>query len=163
MALVVAMAGMMLPAMPLAEYRDWRGPMPKTDWRRFAAAATKRMATGSSLSKAGRILPPASRVRRASSRQATSSAAQSDLDHTSVARYPSLEVGGTVPAGTARSEPERASGTLSAVLYRPIPICFSISAPYRDPRTASAPPRTASSDASDPEERRARSSLTWSM
>lgn len=51
MALVVAMAGTMLPAMPLASWYDWGG-MPKPAARRLAAAVTKRMAQGSSLSKA---------------------------------------------------------------------------------------------------------------
>ena len=51
MALVDAMAGMMLPAIPLALYRDWAG-MPNTAARRFEAAVTKRMAMASSLSKA---------------------------------------------------------------------------------------------------------------
>eukprot|EP00561_Arcocellulus_cornucervis_P004973 CAMPEP_0185821654 /NCGR_PEP_ID=MMETSP1322-20130828/25527_1 /TAXON_ID=265543 /ORGANISM="Minutocellus polymorphus, Strain RCC2270" /LENGTH=69 /DNA_ID=CAMNT_0028519047 /DNA_START=12 /DNA_END=217 /DNA_ORIENTATION=+ len=53
MALVVAMAGMMLPAMPLALYRLWMGSILKTYWRRLAAAVTKRMAISSSLSNAG--------------------------------------------------------------------------------------------------------------
>mmetsp|Transcript_1320 Transcript_1320/g.4189 ORF Transcript_1320/g.4189 Transcript_1320/m.4189 type:complete len:460 (+) Transcript_1320:703-2082(+) len=50
MAFVVAIAGMMLPAISLTSHRDWSG-MWKTAERRLAAAVTKSRASGSSLSK----------------------------------------------------------------------------------------------------------------
>mmetsp|Transcript_23308 Transcript_23308/g.68453 ORF Transcript_23308/g.68453 Transcript_23308/m.68453 type:complete len:224 (-) Transcript_23308:276-947(-) len=56
MAFVVAIAGMMLPAISLTSHRDWRG-MPKMVARRLDAAVTKSSACASSLSN---VRPPTS-------------------------------------------------------------------------------------------------------
>jgi hypothetical protein len=90
MALVVAMAGTMFPAIPLASWYDCGG-MPKPEARRFAAAVTKRMAQVSSLSKAYAPRPfarPAS-VKSAATHFSTSRAQRSSPHTARVQSSPS--------------------------------------------------------------------------
>mmetsp|Transcript_31670 Transcript_31670/g.76664 ORF Transcript_31670/g.76664 Transcript_31670/m.76664 type:complete len:233 (-) Transcript_31670:1184-1882(-) len=135
-AFVVAIAGMIFPAMPLASYRLCSGPMENTYERRFEAAVTNLMATSSSLSNSGRgccCVPPLSGEvcvwAATSTKHEASSETHSPGDHTSLLSLLSLAVGGIVVVSVhlAISWGEIGTGTLSAVLYRSIPICFWIS------------------------------------
>mmetsp|Transcript_33974 Transcript_33974/g.103941 ORF Transcript_33974/g.103941 Transcript_33974/m.103941 type:complete len:357 (-) Transcript_33974:190-1260(-) len=78
-ALVVAMAWMIRPAIPLISHRDWSG-MWKVAQRRLAAAATKSIASSSSLSKASEPTSDARWVKIRST-EARSTAALSSTDH----------------------------------------------------------------------------------
>ena len=139
-AFVVAIAGMMFPAMPLAPYMLC-GSMPKTRLRRFEADATNLMATPSSLSNSGR---GGEGDDATSAKHAAISATQSDPVQTSVGLDPSRPLGGGTDASRhdARSPSPTGTGARSAVLYRSMPICFRISSAKRAARAARAADRT---------------------
>mmetsp|Transcript_23603 Transcript_23603/g.50508 ORF Transcript_23603/g.50508 Transcript_23603/m.50508 type:complete len:251 (-) Transcript_23603:818-1570(-) len=173
MAFVVAIAGMMFPAIPLALYKLCNGSIENTCWRRLDAAATNLMAMSSSLSNSGSggVGSGGEALAATSTKHDAISATQSPGLHTSVGAYPSLVVGGRVfeSVQLAMSSDEMGTGTLSAVLYRSIPICFRISVANSAVRASRALERRApsspdggSSDV-DSTPRRERSSFTTSM